>query len=107
MPSPISKKQLFNDKAIMRILGNLIRDDQLEFETYLWILRAVYFQVLIKSPAEFIRVLKELLNESPVSYIVKALISGGWDKRLYPKYESESKTKETEESNGVPTRQIP
>jgi len=93
MPSPISKKQLFNDKAIKRIIGNLIKDDQLQFETYLWLLRSSYFQILINSPGEFIRVFQQLLNESPIATILKALRSGGWESRLGIKSGTESTTK--------------
>jgi len=85
MPSTISKKQLFTDKAIRRIVTNLVTDDQLEFNTYLWLLRMSYFQILIKSPAEFMRVLGELLRESPVSTILDVLRFGGWDLKLAKK----------------------
>jgi len=94
MPSPISKKQLFTDKAIKRIVGNLIRDNQLEFNTYLWLLRTAYFQVLVKSPGEFLRVLRELMDESPVDYIMTVLRAGRWDVRLAPKAGTGSLTKE-------------
>lgn len=88
-----SKRRLFNDKSLGRILDNLIADNQLSFDFLFEILIKVYVEILTRSPWEFVRVLIKLLELAPPGKFIQAIEEMQLDDmiRLYLKFEEEKR----------------
>jgi len=80
-----TKRRLFNDKSIKRILDNLFHDNQIGFDLLRWMLIKSYFGILVYAPSEFVRVMAELFPKTPLSELISALDDAGILNKIAPK----------------------